>query len=405
MSDPFDTTPAPPTMESRLRALLNSMNSAILEVDTGGSLVHANPFARKIMTDLPPTPSPPGWETEWGEMMIFRDAHGAPMPPDEGPLFNALRTGESQNDYQFSIEHPNGRILHLMGTAEPLFGQDERVSGAICSYQDVTEVVELQWALESQLDETKNAHQDIRLAHTELSRAHNLQAGFIANFSHDLRTPLSGVLGFADLLTISPSIIDDDEKEYLQEIIDSGDALRMMIDSVITYSNILSGTVRIVAEWHEIDSIIEKAVEPARRMCNRRGLEFILDLENAPERICVDELRLQEVLEQLLDNAVKFTETGEVCLHVKTEEDSVVFGIRDTGPGISAEAELRLFEPYSKTLVKDGQLRRGVGLGLTLVKALVELMQGRVDYVTSLGGGTTFSVRLPIVYAAEFDNL
>jgi two-component system CheB/CheR fusion protein len=404
MSDPFDTTPAPPTMESRLRALLNSMNSAILEVDNAGSLVHANPFARKIMADLPPTPSPPSWETEWGEMMIFRDVHGAPLPPDEGPLFNALRTGEPQYDFRFSIEHPNGRVLHLMGTAEPLFGQDGRVSGAICSYQDMTELIVLQRALESQLDETKNAHQDIRLAHTELSRAHNLQAGFIANFSHDLRTPLSGVLGFADLLAISPAIVDDDEKEYLQEIIDSGDSLRMMIDSVITYSNILSGTVRIIAEWHEVDKIVELAAEPARRMCRRRGLEFRLELENAPERIRVDELRLQEVLEQLLDNAVKFTETGEVCLHVTTLEDQVVFEVRDTGPGISAEAELRLFEPYSKTLVKDGQLRRGVGLGLTLVKALVELMQGRVDYVTSLGRGTTFSVRLPIIYGAEFDE-
>jgi two-component system CheB/CheR fusion protein len=405
MSDPFDTTPAPPTMESRLRALLNSMNSAILEVDTSGSLVHANPFARKIMTDLPPTPSPSGWESEWGDMMTFRDAHGAPLPPNEGPLFNALRTGESQHDYHFSIEHPNGRILHLMGTAEPLFGHDGRISGSICSYQDVTELIVLQRALESQLDETKNAHQDIRLAHTELSRAHNLQAGFIANFSHDLRTPLSGVLGFADLLAISPSIIDDDEKEYLQEIIDAGDSLRMMIDSVITYSNILSGTVRIVAEWHEIDQIVEKAVEPARRMCDRRGLDFILDLDNAPERIRVDELRLQEVLEQLLDNAMKFTEIGDVCLSVKTVEDSVVFEVKDTGPGISAEAELRLFEPYSKTLVKDGQLRRGVGLGLTLGKALVELMQGKIDYYTKLGVGTTFSVRLPIIYGTDLGDI
>jgi len=140
-------------------------------------------------------------------------------------------------------------------------------------------------------------------------------------------------------------------------------------------------------------------------MCDRRGLDFILDLDNAPERIRVDELRLQEVLEQLLDNAMKFTEIGEVCLSVKTVEDSVVFEVKDTGPGISAEAELRLFEPYSKTLVKDGQLRRGVGLGLTLGKALVELMQGKIDYYTKLGVGTTFSVRLPIIYGTDLGDI
>ena len=123
-----------------------------------------------------------------------------------------------------------------------------------------------------------------------------------------------------------------------------------------------------------------------------------MEMHRAPEKICVDEMRLQEILEQLLDNAVKFTEKGEVCIHVSTEEDRVIFEITDTGPGISAEAEMRLYEPYSKTLVKDGQLRRGVGLGLTLVKALCDLMGGKVDYVTSTGYGTTFRVELPLIF-------
>ncbi|HJM87621.1 MAG TPA: HAMP domain-containing sensor histidine kinase, partial [Candidatus Thalassarchaeaceae archaeon] len=271
------------------------------------------------------------------------------------------------------------------------------LTGVICSYQDITELISLQRALEQQLTETKSANQELRLTHGELSRAHNLQAGFIANFSHDLRTPLSGVLGFADLLAISPNIIDEEE-EFLQEIIDAGDSLRMMIDSVITYSNILSGNVRIVADWHDMDSLVEKSSEAARRLCIRRGLDFQMEILRAPEKMCVDEMRLQEVLEQLLDNAVKFTESGQICLKVSTNEDNVIFEISDTGPGISAEAEMRLYEPYSKTLVKDGQLRRGVGLGLTLVKALCDLMNGKVDYVTSTGYGTTFRVELPLIF-------
>jgi len=400
--DPFDTTPAPAPTASRLRALLSSMHSGILEVDANGALIHANRAAYMMMPDLPPTPAPPGWDIEFGEGVSFRDAHGTPMGAEEGPLFEALRTEEPQRDWQFSIEMMNGRIIHLMGTAEPLFNPEGFLSGVICSYQDITELINLQHALEKQLTETKSANQELRLTHGELSRAHNLQAGFIANFSHDLRTPLSGVLGFADLLAISPNIVEE-EGEFLQEIIDSGDSLRMMIDSVITYSNILSGNVRIVADWHDVDALVEKSSEAARRLCIRRGLDFKMEMYRAPEKICVDEMRLQEILEQLLDNAVKFTEKGEVCIQVSTEEDRVIFEITDTGPGISAEAEMRLYEPYSKTLVKDGQLRRGVGLGLTLVKALCDLMGGKVDYVTSTGYGTKFRVELPLIFTPALD--
>ena len=395
--DPFDTTPAPAAMETRLRALLTSMHSGILEIDGTGALIHVNRAAQTMLPDLPPTPAPVGWEAEFGEMLIFRDVHGAPMTASDGPLSEALRTGQPQRDWQFSIEWPNGRIIHLMGTAEPLTGVDGRVSGVICSYQDITELIDLQLALEKQLTETKVANQELRLTHGELSRAHNLQAGFIANFSHDLRTPLSGVLGFADLLAISPNLVGD-EKEFLNEIIDAGDSLRMMIDSVITYSNILSGNIKIVSEWHDIDTMVERASEAARKVCIRRGLNFNIEMVNAPDKMCIDEMRLHEVLAQLLDNAVKFTEDGEIKLTVTSHKENVVFLISDTGPGIAQEAEMRLYEPYSKTLVKDGQLRRGVGLGLTLVKALCELMDGKVDYRTEDGVGTIFRVQFPLIH-------
>lgn len=394
--DPFDTRPAPATMEVRLRALLSSMHNAILEIDSQGGLVHVNRAAQMMLPDLPATPASPEWINEFEEEHTFRDGHGAPMSSNEGPLLEALRTGESQRDWQFSIEFHNGRILYLIGAAEPLLGIDGRLTGVVCSYQDITELIGLQHALEKQLTETKSAAQELRLTHGELSRAHNLQAGFIANFSHDLRTPLSGVLGFADLLDISPNL-DIEEKEFLTEILDAGDSLRMMIDSVITYSNIISGTVRITSAWHDIDTLVEKSSEAARKVCTRRGLEFHMEIGQAPEKMCIDDMRLQEVLEQLLDNAVKFTESGHITIKVSTVADNVLFEISDTGPGISHEAEMRLYEPYSKALVKDGQLRRGVGLGLTLVKALCDLMHGKIDYSTSTQG-TTFTVQFPLIY-------
>jgi signal transduction histidine kinase len=380
------------------------MHSGILEIDAQGGLIRANRAARTMLPDLPATPAPPGWDVDFSEGISFRDAHGTPMSSEEGPLFEALRTEQPQRDWQFSIEMMNGRVIHLMGTAEPLFSNDGRQTGVICSYQDITELINLQNALKEQLSETKTAAQELRLTHGELSRAHNLQAGFIANFSHDLRTPLSGVLGFADLLSISEHL-DVEEHEFLQEIIDAGDALRMMIDSVITYSNILSGNVRIIPEWHDIDTIVEKSSEAARKLCIRRGLDFRLEMGMAPENMMIDEMRLQEILEQLLDNAVKFTERGEVCLQISSVGDNVLFEIKDTGPGISHEAEMRLYEPYSKTLVKDGQLRRGVGLGLTLVKALCEMMNGKVDYTTSQGRGTTFRVMFPLIFTPMLESI
>ena len=396
--DPFDEFPSSAaTTGGRLHTLLNSMRSAVLEVDAGGALLYVNPFAREIMPELPQTPAPPGWEREFGTIHTLRDSHGAPIDPLEGPLGAALSTGVPQHDWHFSIDLPSGRELHLLGSAAPLLSENGEVLGAIASYQDVTELIELQDALQKQLDETRTAHQEMNLAHGELSRAHNLQAGFIANFSHDLRTPLSGVLGFSDLLGVSPKLEGAvDEHEYLREVVDAGDTLRMMIDSVISYSNVVAGTVHIHAEWHELMPLLERTTEPARRLCERKGITFELELDEGMTRMRIDEMRLHEVLEQLLDNATKFTSHGTISLKVAREGEEMLFRVSDTGPGISPEAELRLFEPYSKTLLQDGQLRRGVGLGLTLAKALTELMRGRLDYESTLGKGATFILRLPL---------
>ena len=172
--------------------------------------------------------------------------------------------------------------------------------------------------------------------------------------------------------------------------------MRMMIDSVISYSHVVAGTVKIVAEWHDLPPILERTCELPRRLCARKGVDLVLDIDAGVPRMRVDEMRLSEVLEQLLDNAAKFTESGSVRLEVRRDVEEMVFEVIDTGPGISPEAEMRLYEPYSKTLVQDGQLRRGVGLGLTLARALANLMRGKLDYKTELHKGTTFTLRLPL---------
>lgn len=242
----------------------------------------------------------------------------------------------------------------------------------------------------------------------ELEEASRAKSDFLANMSHELRTPMNGVLGMLSLLRDTP--MTQQQSEWANVAANSGRTLLTLINDVLDFSKIEAGRL----ELEDIDMVVRLPVEDSMELLAEQAsaknieLSYLID-HDVPEAISGDPTRLRQVLTNLLANAVKFTETGEVALKVSKVSDfangSVLqFSVQDTGVGIAADALSKIFESFSQA---DGSTTRrygGSGLGLAISKHLVERMGGTISVQSQLGVGTTFTFTVRAGVAREHES-
>ncbi len=230
-------------------------------------------------------------------------------------------------------------------------------------------------------------------------RANEAKSRFLANMSHELRTPLNGILAMAELL--SASKLQKEQRESADMIHTSAQTLLLLIDEVLDISAIEAGKVRRHDEDFDLNQLLSRVYRMLMPQARAKGLEFTIDTDiRIPNALHGDASHLTQILLNLLQNAVKFTERGSIALHAgelsRTDERIVLkLSVRDTGIGIPEEARQRIFRPFEQ--VDSGRDRRygGSGLGTTIAKSLTELMGGRIGVEDNPGGGTHFWVELP----------
>jgi PAS domain S-box-containing protein len=283
----------------------------------------------------------------------------------------------------------------------PLRDETGRVSGMIGVSVDVTQRREYEDALLA-LNEQLQASttRAIELAQTAESSA-RAKSEFLANTSHEIRTPMNGVIGMTELLL--QTRLAPDQKEFVETIRDSGEALLTVIDEILDFSKLEAGKMTVEHIDFNLRTVMEEVADLLAPAAQRKGLEFTLSMEPAtcPWQFTGDPGRLRQVLVNLMGNAIKFTSSGDVGLSAAILEDTAPraklrITVSDTGIGIPRDRQQAIFESFTQA---DGSSTRrfgGTGLGLTISKQIVDLMEGTISIASAPGRGSTFSVDLTL---------
>lgn len=258
--------------------------------------------------------------------------------------------------------------------------------------------------LEGQRNDLVRAQADVQAKADELERSSRYKSDFLANMSHELRTPLNSLLILSKLLADNTdSNLTSEQVNYAKTIHSSGNDLLVLINDILDLSKIEAGYMEIHSEPLLINRLIGDLRRVFEPMASQKGLELVTTLEpGCPEMMETDRQRLEQILRNLLSNALKFTETGQVGIAVGRAADGfLTFAVSDTGIGISEEHQRAVFEAFHQA---DGTISRrygGTGLGLSISRELARLLGGSIHLQSAPGKGSVFTLRIPEIYAGS----
>ncbi|MGR5408205.1 quorum-sensing autoinducer 2 sensor kinase/phosphatase LuxQ [Vibrio sp. PNB22_8_1] len=363
------------------RDLFNFALSPIMVWSEGGVLIQINPAARKELAIESAHESMP---------IVFQSFKDKLRPHLSMAAQGATLTG---------VNVPIGDKIYRWNLSP--IGVDGDISGIIVQGQDITTLIE--------------AEKQSNVARQEAEKSAQARADFLAKMSHEIRTPINGILGVAQLL--KDTLSTQEQKKQIDVLCHSGEHLLGVLNDILDFSKIEQGKFNIHKHSFTFADTISTLENIYRPICANKGVNLKIQNKLEPNaKIFTDQVRLNQILFNLVSNAVKFTPFGEICLRAELEQfygatDSVlVIEITDTGIGIESNKLEQVFEPFVQEEATTTRKYGGSGLGLTIVKNLVDILEGDVQVRSRKGDGTTFIVTLPVkmhqcsLYANDVNN-
>ena len=355
--------------EARFRALVQRSSDVTVILDQEGRLTYVSPSAETLL----------GYELadlEGREVTDF-------IHPDEqesllGQLGQSASDVISSPPLEVRLLHAEGHYLHAEGIGTSLF-EDPAVGGFVVNLRDVTERYR-----------ARNALIHAKRQAEELSR---LKSTFLSNMSHEIRTPLTAILGFTDVLR--DEVEGDASSEFVGLITENGHRLLEMLNAVLDLARMDAGQGHFVPEPHHMDKLVREVTEHYRAEVDEKGLTLTLDEGSEPLLATLDSSAFKKALHHVIGNAIKFTDSGAITVGLRATADEVLVHVRDTGHGIDAEFQKRLFTPFEQESSGAERTHEGAGLGLAIVHQLVERMGGRIQVKSRKGVGSLFTLVFP----------
>ncbi|NEQ95517.1 MAG: PAS domain S-box protein [Cyanothece sp. SIO2G6] len=367
--------------ERQYRRIIQTSEEGIWLLDLHGKTT----FANQKMADLLGLTGP-----ELRQATLWDFFASDPEVDQAQAYLKRLRDGE-RSPYDIQLTRSDGQMIWLLTNGVPIFDEAGQDTGTLCMLTDVTT--------------RKQFEQELQVAKQRAEFANQAKSDFLACMSHELRTPLNGILGYAQVLQRSHNL-SAEENNGINTIYHCGSHLLTLINDILDVSKIEAQKLELVPTPLNLPNLLQNVVEICQIRAKQKGIQFIYASNPyLPQHVKADEKRLQQVLINLLGNAIKFTDQGSVTLVVDLLEHSTTdamfsFHIIDTGIGI-AEADLKgLFRAFEQV----GDRRRyrdGTGLGLAISQHLVQLMGGKIHVISQLGQGSEFSFNIRLAVTAS----
>ena len=366
-------------LDNSNRLLLESTGEGLFGLDINGSCTFFNRAAARMLGIAP--------EATLGRNMHRLTHHsradGSPYPAEECPIYRAFQTGQSCRMDDEVFWRGDGTSFPVEYSSSPIL-EDGVLKGAVVTFADITR--------------RKQAEEDLRRAKDAAEAASRTKSQFLANMSHELRTPMNAILGYSEMLQ------EEAEEEGLdsfapdlQKIRNAGKHLLTLINDILDLSKIEAGKMELDLEEFDVAEVVGDVAATVQTLVAKKNNRLVVHYPPDIGKMHADLTKVRQSLFNLLSNATKFTENGEISLDVRRDGTDWLFAVRDSGIGMTAEQMAGLFEAFAQADSSTTRKYGGTGLGLAITRRFCRMMGGDAEVESEPGKGSVFTLRLPVV--------